>query len=169
VTRGAAASDGTTARVGMTIFLGTLAMLFAALLLAYAIVRAQAASWPPPGTPPLPRGQLAGSTLLLAASSLALRRRAPRAALALGAGFLAAQALIWRGLVAGGLGPASGIYGSVFFALSGLHALHVLGGVAALGVAIARPARPAPLRLAALYWDFVLVVWLVLYLALCFA
>jgi cytochrome c oxidase subunit 3 len=165
-----------TGAVGMSIFLGALAMLFAALLLAYAIVRAQAPAWPPAGTAPLPRGQLGANTLLLVGSSVALRaalrgrRHARRlsfgAALALGAAFLAAQAIVWRGLVSAGLGPASGIYGSVFFALSGFHALHVLGGLVALGVVVL---RRGSLRLAALYWDFVLAVWLVLYLCVCLA
>jgi cytochrome c oxidase subunit 3 len=171
-------SRAVTARVGMAIFLGALAMMFAALLLAYAIVRARAPAWPPTGTPPLPRGVLACNTLLLVTASLALRRGRAGAALALGAAFLVAQALVWRGLAAAGLGPASGIYGSVFFALSGFHALHVLGGLVALAAVWARarraagagagaPAAAPALRLVATYWDFVLVVWLVLYLALC--
>jgi cytochrome c oxidase subunit 3 len=169
-------SRAVTARVGMAIFLGALAMMFAALLLAYAIVRAQAPAWPPAGTPPLPRGVLACNTLLLVAASVALHRRRVGVALALGAAFLVAQALVWRGLAAAGLGPASGIYGSVFFALSGFHALHVLGGLVALAAVWARARRAAgggpdaaapALRLVATYWDFVLVVWLVLYLAVC--
>jgi cytochrome c oxidase subunit 3 len=169
-------SRAVTARVGMAIFLGALAMMFAALLLAYAIVRAQAPAWPPAGTPPLPRGVLACNTLLLVAASVALRRARAGVALALGAAFLVAQGLVWRGLAAAGLGPASGIYGSVFFALSGFHALHVLGGLVALVAVWARarraagagPGAAAPaLRLVATYWDFVLAVWLVLYLAVC--
>jgi heme/copper-type cytochrome/quinol oxidase subunit 3 len=38
-----------TSSVGMAIALGALTMTFAALFLAYAIVRSQAAAWPPPG------------------------------------------------------------------------------------------------------------------------
>ena len=43
---GAKPSNGA---VGMAVFLGACAMLFAALLFAYAVVRAQASAWPPPG------------------------------------------------------------------------------------------------------------------------
>jgi cytochrome c oxidase subunit 3 len=50
----------------------------------------------------------------------------------------------------------------VFFALSALHALHVLGGLLAL--ALTRAQRP---RLHAIYWDFVLAIWVVLYVAVC--
>jgi cytochrome c oxidase subunit III len=176
-----------TATVGMTIFLGATTMLFAALFFAYAVMRAQAPAWPPAGQAPLPRGALGVNTLVLLAASLALRaarasarrdelasaRRRSWGALALGVGFLAAQLGVWRALVSAGLGPASGIYGSVFFAISGLHALHVVGGLVALALVAARwprGASSAPARrlgLCALYWDFVLVVWLLFYLGAC--
>jgi len=174
------ARDEETATIGMAIFLGAAAMLFAALFFAYAVMRAQAPAWPPAGQAPLPRGALAGNTLLLVAASLVLRgaRAAARrdeaarararawAALGLGAAFLAAQALVWRSLVSAGAGPASGIYGSVFFAISGLHALHVLGGLVALGLVAGRGAL-GRLAACALYWDFVFIVWLVFFAGAC--
>ncbi|MFL5303935.1 MAG: hypothetical protein ACJ8F1_01930, partial [Polyangia bacterium] len=117
--------------VGLVVFLGTTAMLFAALLLAYAILRAQAPQWPPAGSLPLPRGAAGANTLILAAASAALwraRRTNARgwviAAGALGAGFLAAQIGLWRHMVATGLGPRGQMPGQVFLALSVLHALH---------------------------------------------
>ena len=149
-------------QVGLVVFLGATAMLFAAMLLAYAIIRAQAPAWPPAGTPPFPRGAAAANTLALVAASLALRRGWTGAAFGFGATFLALQALLWRHLVAVHLGPAAGALGEVFFALSVLHALHVLGGLLAL--ALTRARRP---RLHTLYWDFVLAIWVVLYVAVC--
>jgi len=149
-------------QIGLVVFLGATAMLFAALLLAYAIVRSQAPTWPPTGAPAFPRGAAAANTLALVAASLALRRGSARGALAFGAAFLAAQALLWRRLVAIHLGPSAGALGEVFFALSALHAVHVLGGLVALAVTSARR-----LRLMTIYWDFVLVVWLVVYVAVC--
>jgi cytochrome c oxidase subunit 3 len=162
-----AARRETDAAVGLLVFLGATAMLFAALLLAYAVLRAQAPRWPPPGTPPLPRGLAGANTLLLAGASAALwrARRAgqPRwrwAAAALGAGFLAGQIALWRHLVAVGLGPRGQLPGQVFLALSALHALHVAAGLLVL-------ACSRRLRLVSLYWDFVLAVWVVLYVAVC--
>jgi cytochrome c oxidase subunit 3 len=177
--------DAATATVGMTIFLGATTMLFAALFFAYAVMRAQAPAWPPAGQAPLPRGALGVNTLVLLAASLALRaaraaarrdalasaRRRAWGALALGVGFLAAQVIVWRALVGAGVGPSSGIYGSVFFAISGLHALHVVGGLMALALVATFWTRGASaarrLGLCALYWDFVLVVWLLFYVGAC--
>jgi len=204
MTAPAATADGrreVDAQVGLVIFLGATVMLFAALLLAYAIVRAQAPAWPPAGTPPFPRGAAALSTLALVAASVALRRGRAGLALGLGAAFLAAQGLLWHHLVAIHLGPGAGALGEVFFALSLLHAAHVLGGLVALVWAGRRPRwsgnpgrvsgpsrddskppreggpsrgpRPgrSPARstrsLLTLYWDFVLALWLVIYVAVC--
>jgi cytochrome c oxidase subunit 3 len=67
------------------------------------------------------------------------------------------------------------VYGSVFYALTGFHALHVAGGAAALAIiavqlalqtASGRRRDRAPvraLRLTALYWDFVAIVWVAMY------
>jgi cytochrome c oxidase subunit 3 len=178
----AARRDATTT-IGMVIFLGTAAMLFAALFLAYAIMRAQAVAWPPAGQAPLPRGALGLNTLVLGAASLVLRgavaaarrddaRRARGrafASLGLALAFLAAQIAVWTSLVRAGAGPASGIYGSVFFAISGFHALHVLGGLGALAfvLLVAPGATARRLAPAALYWDFVLGVWVVFYVVGC--
>ena len=165
--------------VGMAVFLGACAMLFAALLFAYAVVRAQAVAWPPPGTPPFPRAAAASNGLLLIAAGFALRRargHGPKWAavsLGLGALFLLMQAGLWGRLVAGHLGPGTGALGDVFFALSAFHALHVLGGLVAIALLL-RPrasadARPRRLRLATLYMDFVVAVWLIIYVAVCVA
>ena len=170
------------ARLGMAIFLGTWVMLFAALFLAYAVVRAQADVWPPPSVPRLPRALPGLGTLLLVASSLILRRGITRAsadgrrlarALATAAGlgvlFVGLQALVWRDVLSVGLGPATGTYASVFFALTIFHALHVACG---LGLLAAMAARAAAGRatagsdgvwLAALFWDFVTIVWVAIY------
>ena len=100
--------------------------------------------------------------LLLVGASVALRAARPGVALACGAAFLAGQIGLWRHLVAAHLGPGAGPLGDVFFALTGFHALHVAAGLVVLVAARAR--RP---RLATIYWDFVLAVWLVIYVAVC--
>jgi cytochrome c oxidase subunit 3 len=165
------------ASVGMMVFLGACAMLFAALLFAYAVVRSQAPAWPPPGTPAFPRGAAAMNGLLLIASGFALRRARAggpvwaAGALGLGALFLLMQATLWGRLVASRLGPGTGALGDAFFALSGFHALHVLGGLVAIALLL-RGRAPAETRLrrlglATVYMDFVAVVWLIVFVAVC--
>src|SRR4029077_298892 len=62
----------TTAYVGMVIFLGGWAMMFAGLFFAYAMVRVKAESWPPPGENALPVVLPLINTLVLIASSVTL-------------------------------------------------------------------------------------------------
>ena len=172
-------ANGANSAVGMAVFLGACAMLFAALLFAYALLRAQATAWPPPGTPPFPRGAAASNGLLLIAAGFALRRARARGpawaagALGLGTLFLLMQATLWGRLVAAHLGPGTGALGDAFFALSAFHALHVLGGLVAIAVLLRSRAHPElrarRQRLATIYMDFVAVVWLVIYLAVCLA
>lgn len=180
----AAAPDGRaerTALLGMTLFLGSWAMLFAALFFGYAMVRLRAPQWPPTDLPHLPwRTPLLATAALMGSGLLVRRARAPGrstkgmggalvAAAVGGATFLVAQAWVWRGVYGRGLKPESGAYGAVFYAFTGFHALHVVVGIAAwiaLGgraLLVAQPARLG-LRLWGLYWDLVAVVWLIMFL-----
>jgi cytochrome c oxidase subunit 3 len=178
VNRESATARSVTGSIGMVVFLGACAMLFAAFLFAYLVIRRQATAWPPPGTPPFPRGAAAAHGLLLIAAGFALRRARRRgpswaaAALGLGTLFLLMQVMLWGRLVASHLGPGHGALGDVFFALSALHALHVLGGLVAIAALLPRAgpeARPRRLRLATTYMDFVAAVWVVIYVAVCVA
>jgi cytochrome c oxidase subunit 3 len=147
-----------TALMGMAVFVASWAMLFAALFFAYGLTRVRALSWPPADLPRLPRVLPALATLLLAASSAVLQRKRAGAAAALGAMFLLVQAVVWRQMYLGGLRPAAGAYASFFFALTVFHALHVLVGLVALARLARRP-RPLSLRLWAIYWHMVGVIW----------
>lgn len=185
--RPARARKDATAWMGMVVFLGSWAMMFAALFFAYGMLRARMPAWPPPDLPALPLLLPAANTLVIAASSLALQRalsaaRAGRlaavktalgAALVLAAGFIGLQVHLWRGLWQAGLRPDQGPYPSVFYALTLFHALHVLVGVVALVFLLAgavrgahQPGRHLALRLWTSYWHFVGAVWLLLFVTL---
>jgi len=92
----------------------------------------------------------------------------------LGVGFLAGQAYEYSQLIlAEGFSISSGIYGSVFFSLTGLHGLHVTVGVIVLtGVMIRGFMGHFSSRShfgvegSVLYWHFVDVVWIALYVTL---
>jgi heme/copper-type cytochrome/quinol oxidase subunit 3 len=65
--------------------------------------------------------------------------------------------------------PRRYLFGLVFFLII-IHALHVIGGLVALGVAAARaftgpgtPATAVSVRFTAVYWHFLDVVWLVMF------
>ncbi len=84
--------------------------------------------------------------------------------------FMAGQLMAWRQLDATGhiltANPAS----SFFYLITALHGLHVLGGMAALSRSIARAWRGKDLGrlrlgldLCSMYWDFLLLMWLVLF------
>lgn len=179
------ARNDATAWIGMLIFLGSWAMMFAALFFAYGILRARATFWPPPGSPVLPLLLPAANTLVIAMSSVALERalwsaRRGRlgavlpgigAALVLGVLFVALQLVLWTGLWRSGLRPDGGPYASVFYALTAVHAAHVAVGLLGLGHCAIRaaagaftPVRHLGLRLWTAYWHFVGGVWLLLFL-----
>jgi len=84
----------------------------------------------------------------------------------LGLTFLAGQALAWRQLTQRGYLLASNPANSFFYLLTGLHALHLLGGVLALGYAVLTGFLPRPLQrkrvvvdVAAWYWHFMGMLW----------
>jgi heme/copper-type cytochrome/quinol oxidase subunit 3 len=167
--------------LGMLIFLGTEAMLFAGLISAFLVLRAGMETWPPPDQPRFPLGLTRINTTILLTSGWTMIRA--RGLLlggrrlevsgwlgltaALGSAFLLVQGIEWVRLVRHGLTMVGGVYGGLFAALIGVHGLHVLGGVAALsrawrmgrGTGIGDDTLTAVL----LYWLFVVGVWPVLF------
>lgn len=174
----AGSSSSSAAKVGLGVFLAVVASLFALFISAYAI-RMQLPDW---RDVPLPR-VLWLNTGMLILSSVALHnaresaREGENEALKLGllaAGvtalaFLSGQLLAWRLLTAEGYFLASNSANAFFYVLTGIHGLHLLGGLIALGRTMAKAWRGiAPERLqlsldlCATYWHFLLLVWLVL-------
>ena len=73
----------------------------------------------------------------------------------------------------GHLTTADGVYGGVFFAMTGMHALHVLSGIFLILViwwngrkGMFTPERHWGVEATAIYWHFVDVVWVFFYPAL---
>lgn len=130
---------------------------------------------------PLP-GQVWGNTLLLMLASACLqfavafaragRVRWLRAALAAGVlatlAFLVGQLQVWATLTAGGYRLDGAPAASFFYLITGLHGLHMAGGILALAVLWIRPAGDAArllpgVRLCAIYWHALLAFWLMLF------
>ena len=150
------------ATLGVWLFLASEVMLFGAFFSSYAILRTGADAWPDQSALlSVPLGGL--NTLLLVASSLALQRRRVAPTLALGVTFLAVKAFEYAGKIAAGLLPSSSNFLGLYYAMTGLHALHLLGGIIVLAWFAA---RRKPLASVTTYWHFVDVVWICLFVVL---
>jgi cytochrome c oxidase subunit 3 len=175
----------TTAYIGMVIFLGGWAMLFAGLFFVYGAVRIKAPVWPPEGEIAAPLALPLVNTIVLLLSSTALilglravRTAHPRAlvrwlalALVLGCVFFTLQCIVWTRLWRAGLQPSTGIYGSVFYGLTAFHALHVIAGLIGLALLLPRALRGeftvqrhTAVRMWGMFWHFVDAIWLVMFL-----
>lgn len=144
--------------MGLVTLLATVAMLFTAFTASY-LIRRTSADWRPV---PLP-SVLWLNTLILAASSATLEaaRRTGRgswltATLLLGMGFLAGQIVAWHQLTSADIHLPTGPHGAFLYMLSGVHGLHILGGLAALAAALRRPAW---MGAGAAFWHFMGGVW----------
>jgi len=173
--------------VGMLLFISSEVMFFGGLFATYFSARASFAdAWgPPPGAPeleilpvPLP------ITLILLTSSLTMHR-AVRAigrgdsgrlrlwlvvTLGLGLLFLAGQVYDYTTL---GFGISDGVYGTVFYTLTGFHGAHVFGGVVGLSILTARAGQGqfsarnhVAVEAVSYYWHFVDLVWVALFTTL---
>ena len=172
-------------RLGMVLFLVSLAVLFAAGVVGYLVIRGRSGSALPPGSIELPAGLWASTAVLLGsglttrAAVLNLRRGSPAGlrrwlsfTWALGAVFMAIQTpcmvdLLNSHEVALEQKNVS-IYG-IAAALILIHALHVIGGMAPLSWLTLQalrhrlgPARRSAVHLWATYWHFLEVVWIIL-------
>jgi cytochrome c oxidase subunit 3 len=177
-----ASSDAavTPRQLGLWAFLATVTMLFAGFTSAI-LVRRTAADWP---MLPLPSLLWVNSVVLLV-SSVAMEavRRASRqdqcrevrrwliVVVALGAVFLIGQLGAWRQLAAQGVFLPSNPHSSFFYILTGVHGVHLLGGIVGLFYLVVATSRrmSAPLstvNLFATYWHFVGGLWVYLFVVL---
>lgn len=170
--------------LGMIFFIGSWTMSFGSLFLSFLVLRQRVGVWPPEGIalPSFPMAAVA--TLVLIASSAALHQavkgwRSGRQdslrqwflGVALGVVFAVIQGALWIDLMAAGRLPDSGLYESLFYGLTWVHAAHVVIGLAALawawvGLATGRygPNRLSTVSNIVIFWHFVDVVWIVLFL-----
>lgn len=174
-----------TGALGLAIFLGSLGTLFAGSLAAFWVVRGRAESWAE-DLPALPHG-LWVSTVVLGILSWVAQRSVGRlragnraetlrllwATVALALVFVVVQGLNWQSLIRDQLPPTSStLYAFTFYLLTGLHALHVLGGVVYSSLiyrrigAAATPGEDEAVANQANYWHFLGVVWVLLLVTL---
>lgn len=167
----------TNVALGVWLFIASEVMLFGALFSAYALLRASSTSWPSGRS--LLNVTIGGinTAVLMAMTALFWRARtaAARTSRALVVAgtvgalvFLSLKAVEYRGELAAGIRPAASTFFATYFTLTGLHALHVVLGIAANAWALAGWTRaaartPGRVRALAVYWAFVDAVWLVMF------
>jgi cytochrome c oxidase subunit III len=166
------------AKIGLGVFLAVAGALFTLIISAYSM-RENLADWRALPVPKL----LWFNTGVLVLSSIALQwahsaaRRDDLEGVIVGllAGgvsaviFLVGQLLAWQQLIVAGYVVASNPANSFFYLITAVHGLHLTGGLVALGRTTAgvwRGAKMTQVRLSvelcAIYWHFLLLVWLVL-------
>jgi len=85
--------------------------------------------------------------------------------------FLVGQWVAWRQLQAAGYYAAGNPANAFFYVLTGLHGLHLLGGLVVWSRTVSRLSRGSAalgalrlsVELCTVYWHYLLVVWLVLF------
>ena len=165
------------AKLGLGVFLAVVGALFTLVISAYSM-RQNLADWRALPVPKLlwfNTGVLVLSSIALQSAYLAARRDdLEGVVIGLLAGgvsavvFLVGQLLAWRQLIVAGYFVASNPANSFFYLITAVHGLHLMGGLVALGRAtgkVWRGTRVAEVRLSvelcAIYWHFLLLVWLV--------
>jgi cytochrome c oxidase subunit 3 len=167
--------------LGMVVFVASEAMFFATFFGAYFTIYSVNPVWPPAGFPRLKPELATVLTVVLVTSSLTLqlgvrtirRDRAPLLlvwvglTILLGATFLGLQLYDYSLLE---FSVRDGIFGSLFYVMTGLHMAHVFGGVVFLVLVLLQglggqlsDASHDSLEAGAIYWHFVDVVWICLF------
>jgi cytochrome c oxidase subunit 3 len=166
--------------LGMVLFVASEAMFFATFFGAYFTIYSVNTSWPPVGFRLEPELAAVLTAVLVTSSGTlqlgvrAIRRDRVRAFLGwlgltilLGVTFLGLQLYDYSTL---GFGVRDGIFGSVFYVMTGLHMAHVFGGVVFLALVLVQgaggqlsDASHDSVEAGAIYWHFVDVVWIGLF------
>jgi cytochrome c oxidase subunit 3 len=172
-------------KLGMWLFIISDAITFSAVIFAYGYLRLASADWPRPfQTPSIVNATVMTFVLLSSSVAMVLAVRASNLGKRSGAvGWLLATAgggilfdilhiREWLGLIHEGVRPfqnpwGTPMFGSAFFAMTGLHMLHVTIGVVYLLIIAAAYSREkvtaVDVEVSGLYWHFVDLVWMFIF------
>ena len=175
-------------RIALWVFLGVITSLFGLFISAYFIRMGHGhgamhgiSDWHPVAKPPIlwlntTMIVLSGAAMQAARRAVRLnQRRRVRGYLFAGGAFailfLAGQLFAWHQLRDSGYGLTSGPAGAFFYVLTGVHGLHLLGGLVVWLKTVARMRTRAvelidvrlSIELCTVYWHYLLLVWLVMF------
>ena len=172
--------------LAMTVTLIMGSMLFATLFLGYAVYRSSAIMWPPLGIQKVSLFLPLLSTLIIVISSWFMNQSkvnvvsgdvgkaltANNKTLASGILFMIIQGYFWYHLKSTGIFlTTSGIFGSILYGFTWIHAFHVVFGLLALIYLRFALKRNGPQVLQATvnvekFWHFLGVVWLIMFITI---
>ena len=169
----------------MTVLLTGFSMFFATLLMGYGIFRTSNEFWPPVGFSKISLLIPSISTALIVLSSFFcfqikrfvkmndLRRARLNLNLTalLGVGFVATQSLLWAQMKQSGMLVGSGIFSSILYGFTWIHAAHVIAGLASLVYLhfVLKAGVDRQLNKTVnveKFWHFLGVVWLMMFLTI---
>jgi cytochrome c oxidase subunit 3 len=175
----------TNPKLGIWLFLASEVMLFGSLFSSYALLRMGAETWPDQSSivsvplATLNTVILIGSSVTMVLSWAALKaRNLPRFRLFMaltllaGAAFLVVKAIEYGDKFSHGLYPSTNNFIGLYFTLTGLHAIHVIGGMIVNAFLLGpgtrmwqhQPERfTNRVEVAGIYWHFVDLVWIFLF------
>lgn len=173
-------------KLGIWLFLASEVMLFATLFTTYIVLRVASPSWPR-GWEVLNVPLAMTNTFVLIASSVTMVLAFAKAytrekktfrvflglTIALGFVFLIIKGFEYGAKFHHGHFPSSSIFYAVYFTMTGLHGLHVIGGIILNSILLYlsgsewdHPLFVGRIEYAGLYWHFVDIVWIFLFPAL---
>ncbi|MEK7389205.1 MAG: cytochrome c oxidase subunit 3 [Elusimicrobiota bacterium] len=173
------------AKLGVWLFLASEIMLFATLFTSYIVLRLGSTSWPW-GWDALNVPLATLNTVILITSSITIVMAYAKAydkdkpgfqswmslTILLSLGFLVVKAFEYSHEFKLGIGPHTSVFYAIYFTMTGLHVIHVLGGILVNAGLLYMSSRSKhwehPLFLgrvegAGLYWHFVDIVWIFLF------
>jgi cytochrome c oxidase subunit III len=167
---------------GFIVFLLSESVIFLSFFAGYIIYKTTTPDWLPAGVSGLEIKEPAINTVVLVASSFviylaerALQRHNLRQyrlylflTMAMGSYFLVGQGIEWSNLA---FGFTSGVFGGMFYLLTGFHGLHVFTGILLQTIILIRSFIPGNfdsghfgVNATSLFWHFVDVIWIVLFI-----
>lgn len=169
-------------RIGVWLTLASVTMLFAALASAYVVNRAHSMPIIMPKVLWLSTAMILASSATFELARRMLKRRVENkfklwigVTTVLGVVFLALQLTAWRELNASGFYINKNLHSGYSYLFTGLHGVHLIGGLAALAFVTLRKMekwtivrRRVAVDAAALYWHFLTGLWVLLFVMLFF-
>lgn len=174
------------AKLGIWLFLASEVMLFGGLFSAYILMRVGAPIWPPVGTAKLNiplatfnTGVLISSSITVIMAWASLHRKDFRKfklylglTILCGLVFLVAKSFEYSAKFEHHLYPSKDVFLGIYFTMTGLHVLHVIGGLVVMAYFWGPGSKmwhtepehfTNRIEVAGLYWHFVDLVWIFLF------